>query len=109
MLEAVVERGTATGARIPGYRVAGKTGTARKIDPLTKTYSKSAYVASFAGWLPASAPRWTVLVILNEPKGAYYGGLTAAPIFAKIGRRLLALEGVAPDKPADLALATARR
>lgn len=109
MLEDVVEKGTATGARIPGYRVAGKTGTARKIDPLTRKYSTSSYVASFAGWLPASAPRWTVLVVLHEPKGAYYGGLTAAPIFGRLGRRLLALEGVPPDKPADAALATARR
>jgi cell division protein FtsI (penicillin-binding protein 3) len=108
MLEAVVERGTATGARVPAYRVAGKTGTARKIDPLTKKYSTKSYVASFAGWLPASAPRWTVLVVLHEPKGAYYGGLTAAPIFSKVARRLLALEGVPPDAPAEPAL-TARR
>ena len=109
MLEGVVERGTAASARIPGYRVAGKTGTARKIDPLTRKYSNSAYTASFAGFLPASQPRWTILVILHEPKGAYYGGLVAAPIFAKIGRRLLALEGLPPDRPADPALATARR
>ena len=109
MLEGVVERGTATGARIPGYRVAGKTGTARKIDPLTRKYSTSAYVASFVGFLPASAPRWTILVVLHEPQGAYYGGLTAAPIFASLGRRLLALEAVSPDQPTDPAIGTARR
>jgi len=109
MLEGVVERGTATGARIPGYRVAGKTGTARKIDPLTRKYSTSSYVASFVGFLPASEPRWTILVILHEPQGAYYGGLTAAPIFSQLGRRLLTLESVAPDKPADPAVGTARR
>ena len=109
MLEGVVDRGTGSTARIPGYRVAGKTGTAHKVDPLTHKYSPTAYTASFAGWLPASAPRWTILVVLNEPKGAYYGGLTAAPVFAKIGRRLLALEGIPPDRPADPALATARR
>ncbi|OGR96125.1 MAG: hypothetical protein A2V88_00200 [Elusimicrobia bacterium RBG_16_66_12] len=109
MLELVVERGTAAGARIPGYRVAGKTGTARKIDPLTRKYSTSAYVASFAGFLPATAPRWTILVVLHEPQGAYYGGLTAAPIFASLGRRLLALEAVSPDNPADPAVGTARR
>lgn len=102
MLEDVVEKGTAAGARIPGYRVAGKTGTARKIDPLTRKYSTSAYVASFAGFLPASAPRWTVLVVLHEPRGAYYGGQTAAPIFASLGRRLLALDAVTPDMPADV-------
>ncbi|UPT72544.1 MAG: penicillin-binding protein 2 [Elusimicrobiota bacterium] len=109
MLEGVVDRGTAASARIPGYRAAGKTGTARKIDPLTRKYSTSAYTASFAGYLPASAPRWTILVILHEPKGAYYGGLVAAPIFARVGSRLLALEGVAPDRPADPALGTAKR
>ena len=109
MLELVVEHGTAASARIPGYRVAGKTGTARKIDPLTRKYSTSAYVASFVGFLPASEPRWTILVVLHEPQGAYYGGLTAAPIFASLGRRLLALEAVGPDKPADPAAGTARR
>ncbi|MFI5362616.1 MAG: peptidoglycan D,D-transpeptidase FtsI family protein [Elusimicrobiota bacterium] len=109
MLEGVVDDGTGETARIPGYRVAGKTGTAHKVDPLTHKYSPTAYTASFVGFLPASAPRWTVLVVLNEPKGAYYGALTAAPIFAAIARRLLVLEGVAPDRPADSALATARR
>lgn len=109
MLEAVVDRGTAVGAKIPGYSVAGKTGTARKIDPNTHKYSSTAYTASFAGYLPASSPRWTILVVLHEPRGAIYGGLVAAPIFQKIGKRLLALEGVAPDRPADPALGTARR
>lgn len=109
MLEGVVDHGTATGARIPGYRVAGKTGTARKIDPLTHKYSTSSYVASFVGFLPASRPRWTILVVLHEPQGAYYGGLTAAPIFAQLAKRLLALEAVAADKPLDPAVGTARR
>ncbi len=108
MLEGVVDKGTAAGARIPGYRAAGKTGTARKIDPLTRKYSRTAYTASFAGFLPASAPRWTILVILHEPKGDFYGGLVAAPIFARLGSRLLALEGLPPDRPAEPAL-TARR
>ncbi len=109
MLEGVVDRGTAASARIAGYRAAGKTGTARKIDPLTRKYSNTAYTASFAGFLPASSPRWTILVVLHEPKGAYYGGLVAAPIFARVGSRLLALEGLPPDRPADPALGTARR
>jgi cell division protein FtsI (penicillin-binding protein 3) len=109
MLEGVVDGGTGESARIPGYRVAGKTGTAHKVDPLTHKYSATAYTASFVGYLPASAPRWTILVVLNEPKGAYYGALTAAPIFSQIGKRLLVLEGVSPDQPADPALASARR
>lgn len=108
MLEGVVDRGTAASARIPGYRAAGKTGTARKIDPLTRKYSTSAYTASFAGFLPASAPRWTILVILHEPRGAYYGGLVAAPIFSRLGSRLLTLSGLPPDRPAATAL-TAKR
>lgn len=109
MLEGVVDRGTGMTARIPGYRVAGKTGTAHKVDPLTHKYSPTSYTASFAGYLPASAPRWTILVVVNEPKGSYYGSETAAPIFAAIARRLLVLEGIAPDRPTDAALATARR
>lgn len=109
MLEGVVERGTAASAKIPGYRAAGKTGTARKIDPLTRKYSATAFTASFVGFLPASAPRWTILVVLHEPKGAYYGGLVAAPIFARVGSRLLTLEGLPPDHPADTSLGTARR
>ena len=109
MLEGVVDAGTGETARITGYRVAGKTGTAHKVDPLTHKYSPTSYTASFVGYLPASAPRWTILVVLNDPKGAYYGALTAAPIFAQIGKRLLVLDGVAPDKPADVSLATARR
>ena len=109
ILEGVVWRGTGMTARIPGYRIGGKTGTARKVDPRTRKYSTSAYTASFVGYLPASAPRWTILVILDEPKGAYYGAETAAPIFASIGRRLLVLAGIPPDAPADLAPATAGR
>ena len=80
ILEGVAERGTATNAKIPGYRVAGKTGTARRIDPRTHRYSMSAYNASFVGFLPASGPRWTILVLLDEPKGAsYYGAPDRGP------------------------------
>lgn len=99
MLEGVVEKGTGLSARIPGYRIAGKTGTSRKLDKVTKKYSTSSYVASFAGFLPASDPRWTILVIIDEPKGLYYGSQTAAPIFQRVAQRLLALKGVPPDAP----------
>ena len=98
MLEGVVEHGTGETARIPGYRVAGKTGTARRIDALTHKYSQSQYNASFAGFVPASKPRWAVLVVLENPRGSYYGAQTSAPVFATIARQLLALKGVAPDK-----------
>ena len=105
MLEGVVERGTGAMARIPGYRVAGKTGTARKLDSYTKRYSTTQYNASFVGFLPASNPRWTILVVIEDPKGQYYGAQVAAPVFAKIGRQLLALNGVPPDAPTTLAVA----
>ncbi|MCX5794360.1 MAG: penicillin-binding protein 2 [Elusimicrobia bacterium] len=99
MLEGVVESGTGVSARIPGYRVAGKTGTARKVDPRTGKYSTSAYMASFVGFLPLSRPRWTILVVIDEPKGQYYGAQVSAPIFAELGRRLLTMAGVPPDAP----------
>ena len=101
MLEGVVERGTGTPARIPGWRIAGKTGTARKLDARTGEYSNSAYMASFVGFLPVSRPRWTILVVMDEPKGQYYGAQVAAPVFAKLARRLLAMEGVPRDGNAD--------
>ncbi len=98
-LEGVVERGTGVPAKIPGYTVAGKTGTARKLDPDGK-YSSSRYTASFIGFVPARSPKFTILVILDEPKGQnYYGSQVAAPVFSGLGRRLLALKGVAPDAP----------
>jgi cell division protein FtsI (penicillin-binding protein 3) len=98
MLEGVVANGTGLTARIPGYRVAGKTGTARKLDGRTGKYSTSSYMASFAGFLPLSQPRWTILVIIDEPQGQYYGSQVAAPVFARLGRRLLAMAGVPPDE-----------
>ncbi|HAM36015.1 MAG TPA: penicillin-binding protein [Elusimicrobia bacterium] len=101
MLESIVARGTGVSARIPGYRVAGKTGTARKLDARTKQYSNSAYMASFVGFLPVSRPRWTILVVIDEPKGQYYGAQVAAPVFAKLGRRLLAMDAVPPDQTED--------
>lgn len=103
MLEGVVESGTGMSARIPGYRVAGKTGTARKVDPRTGKYSTNAYMASFVGFLPLSRPRWTILVVIDEPKGQYYGAQVSAPVFAQLGRRLLTMAGVPPDQPTTVA------
>ncbi|MBI5239323.1 MAG: penicillin-binding protein 2 [Elusimicrobia bacterium] len=103
MLEGVVESGTGLTARIPGYRIAGKTGTARKLDRRTGKYSTTSYLASFVGFLPLSRPRWTILVVIDEPQGQYYGAQVAAPVFAALGRRLLAMAGVPPDQPAAVA------
>jgi cell division protein FtsI/penicillin-binding protein 2 len=77
--------GTASEVSIPGYQLAGKTGTASKIDPQTGEYSKSAYVASFVGFAPASDPKLLCAVIIDEPQtGSIYGGVVAAPAFGQI-------------------------
>ena len=85
MLEGVfAPGGTASEVSIPGYKLAGKTGTANKIDPATGQYSKAHYVASFMGFAPAENPRLLVAVMVDEPQGAIYGGTVAAPAFGKI-------------------------
>ena len=85
MLEGVLgPGGTATGAAIDGYEVAGKTGTAQKPDPVTGGYSETKYVASFVGFAPARRPKLLVTVMVDEPLGEIYGGLIAAPAFKKI-------------------------
>lgn len=99
MLEGAVERGTGSTAAVPGYSVAGKTGTSQKIDPATRRYSTTDYIASFAGYVPARAPRFSILVVIDSPKHQYYGAEVAAPVFAKIARQALALYGVPPDRP----------
>lgn len=100
ILETVVRSGTGAPAQIPGYKVAGKTGTARRFDAAAKQYSASKYTASFIGYVPADRPQLTILVVIDEPKGQYYGAQVSAPVFAKLGRNLLALKGIAPDPAA---------
>jgi cell division protein FtsI/penicillin-binding protein 2 len=85
MLCAVVDSGTATSARLPGLRIAGKTGTAQKYDASVGTYGRGMYVASFAGIAPADHPRLVGVVVLDEPRGTqYYGGQVAAPVFREV-------------------------
>src|SRR5205085_1382890 len=100
MLKNVVLDGTGTLAAVPGYQVAGKTGTAAKVDP-DGTYSDSRYVASFVGIVPASRPRLVILVSVDEPHGAIWGGVVAAPAFSQIATfDLQYLEGgITPDAP----------
>ena len=106
MLRDVVsaEGGTGAAAKVPGYTVAGKTGTAAK--PVPGGYSTSRYVASFVGVVPAKDPRLVVLVQIDEPHGAIWGGVVAAPAFAEIARSSLVELEVAPDATPD---ATATR
>ncbi|HEX6469972.1 MAG TPA: penicillin-binding protein 2 [Streptosporangiaceae bacterium] len=85
MLEGVTTReGTAPEAQIPGYRVAGKTGTAQKVNPACGCYRGGGYTASFAGLAPADDPQLVVQVVLQDPKGAHYGGVVAAPVFKDV-------------------------
>jgi cell division protein FtsI/penicillin-binding protein 2 len=96
MLRGVVQEGSGTTAQIPGYKVAGKTGTAAKPEP-TGGYSDTRYVASFVGFVPASRPRLVVLVTVDEPKGAIWGGVVAAPVFAEIAQFALQYLDIPPD------------
>ncbi|WP_291354921.1 penicillin-binding protein PBP3 [Acinetobacter sp. UBA3106] len=102
MMEAVtLPGGTAQQANIPGYRVAGKTGTAHKLRADRKGYSDSEYRALFAGMAPVSDPRLAMVIVVENPKGQYYGGLVAAPVFARVMQESLRLMNVPLDKPLD--------
>lgn len=82
-----MEGGTGMKAAIPGFVVAGKTGTAQKMDPATRTYSPDRHLASFAGFFPADAPRLVIVVMIDEPKGVEWGGAVAGPVFSEIGMK----------------------
>ena len=97
MLEGVTLRGTAKQAQLDGYSAAGKTGTAQKIDPKTRRYSATKHVASFVGFAPVSSPQVAIIVVIDEPAGAYHGGDVAAPIFREVAEQILPILGVMPD------------
>ncbi|MFI8607295.1 peptidoglycan D,D-transpeptidase FtsI family protein [Pseudomonas sp. NPDC077649] len=99
MLQQVIEspRG-AVRAQVPGYHVAGKSGTARKTSVGTKGYQANSYRSLFAGFAPAQNPRIAMVVVVDEPgKGAYYGGLISAPVFSRVMAGSLRLMNIAPD------------
>lgn len=98
MLEGVVTDGSAKPGRLDGYRAAGKTGTAQKIDE-TGRYSRTKHIASFAGYAPASNPVISIIVVVDEPIGLYNGGTVAAPIFKKITEQVLRYMAIPPDEP----------
>ncbi|TMK89623.1 MAG: penicillin-binding protein 2 [Actinobacteria bacterium] len=95
MLTQVVTRGTGKAAHIDGYTVAGKTGTARKVAEGGKGYKEGAYVATFAGFVPAEHPQLSAIVVLDEPT-PIYGGLVSAPVFADLARYGLRLFRIPP-------------
>ena len=105
ILEGVVTDGTGGKAAIPGFRVAGKTGTAQKIDPRTGSYSVSRFVTSFAGYVPADNPRLAMIVVIDEPQGDAWGGTVAAAVFSRVGEQVLNYLGVGSHEPVTLAMA----
>jgi len=107
IMEGVVTNGTGSRATVPGFRVAGKTGTAQKIDPQTGTYSSTLFVGSFTGFVPAEDPRLAIVVIIDEPHAEAWGGVVAAPVFRKIAEQALPYLGVSSRAPVRLAMAAA--
>ncbi len=103
MMEGVVLFGTGKPAQLNGYSSGGKTGTAQKIDPATHRYSKSMHIASFTGFAPVNNPVISVAVVIDTPKGDYYGTSVSAPVFAEVAQQVLEYLGVPHDidlKPA---------
>jgi cell division protein FtsI (penicillin-binding protein 3) len=82
-----MQGGTGVKAAIPGFVVAGKTGTAQKVDTKTRTYSLDRHLASFVGFFPADAPRLVIVVMIDEPRGVEWGGAVAGPVFSEIGMK----------------------
>jgi cell division protein FtsI (penicillin-binding protein 3) len=105
IMEGVVTSGTGTKAAIPGFRVAGKTGTAQKVDPRTGTYSSALSIGSFVGFVPADAPRLAIIVVIDEPQGEAWGGVVAAPVFRRVGEQVLTYMGVPRDDQVKIAMA----
>jgi cell division protein FtsI (penicillin-binding protein 3) len=106
LLSQVVAAGTGRLAAIPGYEVAGKTGTAQKPDPVTRRYSRNPGVLSFVGFAPADDPRLVMLVMLDEPRNERWGSEAAAPIFSAIGGEVLRYLEVPPRDEAPLQIVT---
>lgn len=106
MMEGVVLYGTGKPAQLNGYSAGGKTGTAQKVDPVTHLYSKTMHIASFAGIAPVNNPVISVAVVIDSPKGDYYGTAVSAPVFAEVAQEVLEYLGVPHDediRPAKMA------
>ncbi len=88
--------GTGLAARVPGFPVAGKTGTAQKVAPGGRGYMKGGYIASFAGFLPANDPKFVIYIAVDHPRKDYYGASVAAPVFSRIAKFAVRRAGLAP-------------
>lgn len=106
LLENVVNHGTGRQAAIFGYRVAGKTGTAQKVDSSTGTYSQTKLIGSFVGFAPAEDPRFVMLVVIDEPQGPGWGGAVAAPVFREVGEQVLRHLRIPQRRNSDVQMAS---
>lgn len=97
MLHGVVVGGTGKSAKVEGYRVAGKTGTAQKASTTGRGYAAGKYVASFVGFLPVTNPRVVILIAVDEPKDTQFGAVAAAPVFREVARKAMWYMKVPPD------------
>jgi cell division protein FtsI (penicillin-binding protein 3) len=101
----VEEDGTGMQARIKGFLVGGKTGTAQKVEPGSGQYSATKRTASFIGFLPLNDPKLLILVVIDEPRGQVYGGVVAAPAFNQIAVKTAYYLGIQPTEAASLVAA----
>ena len=105
MESVVTEDGTAPEAAVPGFRVAGKTGTAQKYDPRLGSYSHTKFVSSFVGVVPVENPEIALIVVLDEPQGKIrYGGTVAGPVFQRIAERTLRYLRITPPQTPEVVL-----
>ncbi len=100
MMVAVVEEGTGSQARVPGYRVGGKTGTAQKT--VDGVVSEDQHLASFVGFVPADDPAFVCYVVVDEPEDTYYGGMVAAPVFSSVAQEVLRYLDIPPSHPEEI-------
>ena len=102
MMGQVLSTGGGQLGKIPGYRFAGKTGTAERLNEDGSGYASGQYIASFVGIGPVADPRFAVLIVIDTPKGVIYGGQVAAPIFRELMEPLLVYSGIPPSHPEEL-------